>query len=107
MKTGFAKEIITPKRGAPLCGYFNPRPNVGKYDDITLKALVIEESGVKSAVVVYDLCFVGLKLVGRLKKALSDAGVSFADKILFCATHSHTAPYSKPFFGAPEDSDFI
>ena len=107
MKTGFAREIITPKRGAPLCGYFNPRPNIGIYDDLALKTLVIEESGVKSGIVIYDLCFIGLKLVERLKKALCAAGIDFAENILFCATHSHTAPYSKPFFGAPEDAEFI
>lgn len=107
MKTGFAREIITPKRGAPLCGYFNPRPNTGKYDDLTLKALVIEESSVKSAIVLYDICFIGLKLAERLKKALVDAGIDFADRVMFSATHTHTGPYSKPFFGAPEDTDFI
>ena len=28
IKFGYAQENITPKRGIPLCGYFEPRPNV-------------------------------------------------------------------------------
>ena len=41
-KIGFAQEIITPPTGVGLAGYMNKRPNVGMYDDLYVKALIIQ-----------------------------------------------------------------
>ena len=53
---GFAREDITPAYGAPLCGYFNPRPNRGVYDFLSLKAAVFRTGDEVAAIVSYDLC---------------------------------------------------
>lgn len=105
---GFAREIITPVLGVPLCGYFNPRPNTGVYDDLLVKALVLEGAdGRCSGIVSFDLCFLETGLTGRFQEALKIAGLDFADRILFCATHSHTAPYPSRFFGADPDEEYL
>ena len=32
MEVGVSRVTITPRRGLPLAGYFNPRPNAGALD---------------------------------------------------------------------------
>ena len=44
-KVGIAREIITPPRGLPLVGYFNPRPNQGVLDDLQVRVLLFEQDG--------------------------------------------------------------
>ena len=39
---GYAQEIITPPVGVGLAGYMNKRPNVGMYDDLYVKVIMIE-----------------------------------------------------------------
>ena len=107
LKTGFAKNIITPWRGVPLCGYFNPRPNTGVYDDLTVKAVIMENNGIKSGIVSFDLCYPGDTLMALIMELAAKAGISFIDRILFCATHSHTAPYPSPFFGHDADVEYL
>ena len=106
-KSGFAKNIITPARGVPLCGYFNPRPNIGVYDDLCVKALLMEKDGLKAGIVSFDLCFPGEDLLEAVFKAAQKASIDYLDNIIFCATHTHTAPYSSSFFGDPPDKDYL
>ena len=63
IKFGYAQENITPKRGIPLCGYFEPRPNVGAHDPLMVKAAVFECNGVKGGILSYDLCLVPRSVV--------------------------------------------
>ena len=53
-KFGFAKEDITPSYGIPLCGYFNPRPNRGALDPLTIKAAVFQSGKTTMAIVSFD-----------------------------------------------------
>ncbi|HPY90472.1 MAG TPA: hypothetical protein PLT23_07070, partial [Lentisphaeria bacterium] len=80
---GFAKEDITPSYGIPLCGYFNPRPNRGALDPLTIKAAVFRSGKTTMAIVSYDLCLLPGEFVQRLIAALKKAGVAFAENILF------------------------
>ena len=92
-KFGYAQENITPKRGVPLCGYFEPRPNVGAHDALMVKAAVFECDGVKGGILSYDLCIFPRSVMLYFKEELTKAGIDFADNLLFAATHSHTSPY--------------
>lgn len=104
---GFAREVITPELGVPLCGYFVPRPNDGKYDDLYVRACVMESAGQRYGIVSCDLCFLSLELIERFKKEIAGLGLNFSDRILFCATHSHTAPYPDRFFGYDPDQRYL
>ena len=53
---GFSREDITPALGAPLCGYFNPRPNKGALDRLNVKAAAFRTGDKIAAIVSYDLC---------------------------------------------------
>ncbi len=104
---GFAKEDITPVLGIPLCGYFEPRPNCGVMDPLSVKAAVFECGGKVTGIVSYDLCLIERSLTERFIQALKDAGMDFAEQILFSATHTHTGPYTAPLFDGPMDEDYL
>ncbi len=99
IRFGFGKEDITPVRGIPLCGYFEPRPNRGAYDRLAVKAALFEKDGSVFGIVSYDLCLMGKELILRFQEAVAQAGMKFADKLFFCATHTHTGPYASELFG--------
>ncbi|MBQ7206950.1 MAG: hypothetical protein IJS01_04040 [Lentisphaeria bacterium] len=106
---GFAKEDITPRFGAPLCGYFNPRPNTGALDRLSLKAAVFRTSGRSyAAIVSYDLCYILAGFVQGVEKILTEKKSPLAGKVLYCATHTHTGPYTSEIFDADyTDKDYM
>ena len=106
---GFCKEDITPRYGAPLCGYFNPRPNTGAYDRLALKAAVFRTGGRSCAAIVsYDLCYIVAGFVQSVEKILADKKSPLAGKVLYCATHTHTGPYTAEIFDSDlTDKDYL
>lgn len=104
---GFSREIITPGRGIPLCGYFNPRPNTGILDDLFIRAMIFDNDGVTTGIVVFDLCFLSVALIKKIKAGIKDAGIKFGDKLIFSATHTHTGPYIDDFFGTKADAAYL
>ncbi len=107
MKIGVAKAIITPPLGAPLVGYFTPRPNVGVLDDLYVRAMLFEQDGLISGVVTFDLCFLSTQLIKNIRKYLDQFDCSYSDNLIFNATHTHTGPYVDEFFGAPADEEYL
>ena len=107
LQFGYAQEDITPVRGIALCGYFNPRPNKGMLDPLKVKAAVFSVNKNIAGIVSYDLCFIPKALVNRFISALKDAGITFADKIIFCATHTHTGPYTTKCFDDMSDAAYL
>ena len=90
-KVGIAQEIITPPTGVGLAGYMNRRPNEGMYDDLYVKALVIEQGGTECGLLVFDLCSICERLFAELKKRITaEFGAEFHDRLVICATHTHT-----------------
>ena len=107
IQAGFSREVVTPARGIPLCGYFNPRPNIGALDDLCVRALLFENEGVVSGLVVFDVCFLSIALIKRVKAGIKAAGMGFGDNLLFSATHTHTGPYIDDFFGEKADHAYL
>ncbi len=93
LKFGFAQEIITPRTGIGLSGYFLPRPNKGFHDHIYVKAALFEENGLVAGILSYDCCFTNRSVWDKFAEGLKKAGVDFADNLIFTNTHSHTGPY--------------
>ena len=93
LNIGLAKEIITPPRGISLAGYFNRRPNRGQLDDVCVRAIAFEKDGVRSGIMLYDLCGLGgTETFEAIRAKMREFGVDFADNVILCATHSHTGP---------------
>jgi hypothetical protein len=93
LRVGAATEVITPALGTPMDGYFSPRRSQGVDDDLHARALVIEQNGVKVALVVCDLVNMpkGTSDVARDLIGKSPAGIP-ADHVMLSATHTHTGP---------------
>lgn len=106
LKVGVSRELINPARGIPLVGYFNPRPNKGILDSLYVKAILFQQNKTTCGMVVFDLCFVDITLVEDVRKALVKAGIKFADKLIFSATHTHTGPAFMDFFGIKADKNY-
>lgn len=92
-KVGFAQEIITPPVGVGLAGYMNKRPNVGMYDDLYVKAVIIDADGSRCGLLVFDLCSVCDRLFAELKNRITARfGAEFHGRLIIAATHTHTGP---------------
>ncbi len=107
LQAGFCREIITPGRGIPLCGYFNPRPNIGVLDDLFVRALLFKNGGVTTGIVVFDLCFLSVSLIEKIKAGIKADGIKFGNNLIFSATHTHTGPYIDDFFGVKSDPAYL
>ena len=107
MEAGIAKVIITPKRGLPLAGYFNLRPNVGTLDDLHVRCVLFRKGGTVCGLVSLDVCMVSVEFVEAVNKRLEAAGFRHGRGLIIAATHTHTAPYVTPLFGTEPDSDYI
>lgn len=106
-KVGIAREIITPPRGLPLVGYFNPRPNQGVLDDLQVRVLLFEQDGLIGGLVTFDLCLLDATLVSRLRRELRRRHLPGGDHLIFNASHTHTGPYTNALFGSAPDSGYL
>ncbi len=92
-KIGFAQEIITPPVGVGLAGYMNRRPNMGMYDDLFVKSLIIEQGDTRCGFLIFDLCSLGENMFDRLFQEIGGKyGEKFRDSIIISTTHTHTGP---------------
>ena len=91
MKIGFSKTDITPPIGTVLGGYAGFRPCSGVHDPLYCKAVVLEQDGVRYALVALDLLCADEALYLRLADAVADLGIT-AQRLILTAIHSHAAP---------------
>ena len=90
---GFAQEVFTPPVGVGLAGYMNKRPNVGMYDDLYVKAMIIESNGTKCGFLTFDLCSITAELFKDLENLIVEKfGRELHNNLIISATHTHTGP---------------
>lgn len=92
LRVGASAVVITPPAGAPLAGYYEPRGATGVLDDLYSKALVIEQDGVKAAIVACDLLTLPRPTVAAARKLIEQQTGIPGAHILISATHQHTGP---------------
>ena len=107
LEFGYCQTDITPACGIPLAGYFNPRPNKGALDRLNVKTAVFRTGREYAAVVSCDLCMIDGKFVDKLEAHLAADNSPLAGKVLYCATHTHTGPYTAPLFGLDPDPAYM
>jgi hypothetical protein len=107
MEAGFSKVIITPPRGLPLAGYFNPRPNTGVLDDLHVRCVLFRTGRTVCGLVSFDVCMLSAELVDALLARLKKAGFRHGRGLIFSATHTHTAPYVTALFGTAPDPVYL
>jgi len=107
MDVGLSKVIITPSRGLPLAGYFNPRPNVGMLDDLHVRCVLFRNGRTVCGLVSLDVCMVSVEFVDAVLARLKVAGFRHGRGLIITATHTHTAPYVMSLFGTEPDPDYL
>ena len=107
MEAGFSKVLINPRRGLPLAGYFNPRPNTGVLDDLHVRCMLFRKGRTVCGFVTFDLCLIGAEFVDAVLAQLKKAGFRHGSGLVFSATHAHTAPYTVPLFGTSPDAGYM
>ena len=98
LRLGVASADITPLPGTPMAGYYTPRFATGAHDPLQAKAMVLEESGTRVAIVACDLVSLPRELSQRARQIITERTGIPADHVMISATHAHTTPviYTQP-----------
>lgn len=107
MEVGSSRIIMTPPRGLPLAGYFNPRPNEGVLDDLYVRCVLFRQGRTVSGVVSLDACMISEEFVEKVLSVLAKAGFRYGRSLIVAATHTHTAPYITTIFGKAPDPRYL
>ncbi len=91
VKAGFAEQVITPRLGLHIPGYFEYRPADGKLDDLYAKAVVFRDGQEVSGVVVMDALHVDRKIVRQVRQRFEQLTGVPGTGLIVAATHCHTA----------------
>lgn len=91
-RVGAAAIDITPPRGTPLAGYYEPRGSTVVLDPLFSKALVLEQDNVQVALVVCDLITMPRRIVVETRKLIAKQTGIPGDHVMISATHTHTGP---------------
>lgn len=107
LRAGTACVDITPQQW-PLAprGSFTPRPTDSAHDPLKVRSVVLddgEEGDVALALVLVDSCMVHRELLGRVKKEASQETGIPAQRMMICATHTHSAPFANAQHGTPRE----
>ena len=95
-RAGCAQQKITPPLGVSLAGYFHDRIGKSVRDDLYARAIVIESSGTRLAIISCDLISISEEL-SLPAKAIIEKEVGIPpENVLICATHTHTGPEVRP-----------
>ena len=91
MKIGFSKKEITPPLGLELGGYAGYRPNEGVHDPLYCRVLVLEQDGLRYALIGLDLLCADESLCAKIADSVAYLGIS-EERLIVYAIHSHAAP---------------
>ncbi|OYW11546.1 MAG: hypothetical protein B7X34_03015, partial [Acidobacteriia bacterium 12-62-4] len=91
-KVGRAEVDITPPAKMPMAGYYYVRLNEGLHDPLHAKAMVVEQAGVRMALVAVDYVQIPRQFVEEARRLITARTGIPATHVMISATHSHTGP---------------
>lgn len=92
LRLGVGQTDITPPVGAPLAGYYYNRDATGVHDPLHVKAMVLEQGGVKVAMAALDLVSLPRDIVESARGMVQNRIGVASDHVMISATHAHTTP---------------
>jgi hypothetical protein len=96
LRAGASVTIITPPLGHPLAGLFHRREATTVVDDLTSRAIVLDDGRTRLAIVVCDLIALKAQMVNSIRALIQGAtGIPPANVMISC-THTHTGPVTSP-----------
>ncbi|BDG59678.1 hypothetical protein [Caldinitratiruptor microaerophilus] len=103
LRAGCAAFPVTPPVPGPMGGYAARRgPSRGVADPLWARALVLEDSGVKAALVIADLLAIPRPLAEAVRLQAAPALGVRPEHIVVAATHTHSGPALPP---VPPEAD--
>ncbi|MCA9255643.1 MAG: hypothetical protein KDA33_08385, partial [Phycisphaerales bacterium] len=90
LRVGVAVVSITPEFPVYLAGGLPYRVSLGVHDDLTARAIVIENDDVRVALVSLDLIGINYDDVVRIRESI--AAAIHVDYVIVAATHTHNGP---------------
>ena len=87
-----ARVDLTPPAGTPMAGYYAFRGADGTHDPLYATAVVLEQEGVRVALVGLDIVTLTADLVADARKRIAEQSGIPASHVMVWATHSHTGP---------------
>lgn len=96
LQVGRAAVDITPAEGTPMLTPQRPPFEVklagGAHDPIQVKAVVLEQGGVKAAILACDLTSLPLQLSLEARRIIGETTGVSPEGVILNSTHTHTAP---------------
>jgi hypothetical protein len=97
LRAGAAAVDITPAVWPlPLIGSFSFRPAESAHDPLHVRAIAFDDGGTQLAIAVVDSCYVHRDVLDDAKERASKRTGIPTSNMLVSATHTHSAPPSKP-----------
>lgn len=107
LRAGVAIANITPALGAPVAGSFVPGRSTENHDELWVKSLVLDNGRSRIAIALVDVCVLPSSVLSSVKKILAAEVGIFADNLLVCCTHTHSAPPTMHLFQAKPDAAYL
>ena len=92
IRAGVARTVITPEGKPYLAGYFHERIGERVRDDLHCRALILDDGECRICLITLDLITVSREWGDAAREMIVERTGIPADRILICATHTHTGP---------------
>lgn len=99
MQIGFSQKDITPPLGTLLCGQLEPMPAEGVETPLMAAAFYCQSGDRAFLLASCDVVMIPAPLVDRIRQDAARATDVPADRIVVCATHTHSGPNLATIFG--------
>lgn len=100
LKVGFGKTDVTPQLGVRLGGYgVKERPAEEILDRLQATAIVLEQDGLKTAIINLDWICIEEDIVELIRDGINKCTGISNKNISVCTTHSHSVPNTLNFWG--------
>ncbi|HYO82650.1 MAG TPA: hypothetical protein VES20_14695 [Bryobacteraceae bacterium] len=107
IRAGAAAANINPHVGGSLAGNFTEGRSRDIHDDLFAKTLVLDNGSGRVVLTLVDVCVLPASVTREAKKTIeAETGVPQAN-IVFCCTHTHSAPTTMHVFQAQPDPGYL
>ena len=89
---GVDRQVITPKVGGTLYGYFQEFYSDSVADDLTATVFYFQQGDTKALMVSLTICSIQTRLSNEIRKTISDRFGIPAENTMLCCTHTHSGP---------------
>jgi hypothetical protein len=104
---GAAVAVITPNLGVSVCGSMQDRRAEHLHDDLTARALVLDNGTTRIALVLLDLIAARKEWLGEIKHQVAGFTKIPMGNILISCTHTHSAISPVDVFQSNTDTNYL